>query len=395
MNIELVTDVARLAALAPAWNDLSGGSPLLSHEWMSLWWKHYGAPAEREGRAALYVLAAWEGDRLAGLAPWYLARGRSGWRRLRSMGSGEVCTDYLTILTAPGRLEPAVDGVAQFLLPERGRPARGAARWQALDFDGVDAADPAMRRFCDALAARGGLLHVCPGLSTWRIDLPATWDEYAQAFSKSRRRQLKLWQAEFDAGRMHAHVARTPDELQHGWPIFVDLHQRRRESLGEPGCFASPQFAAFHAEVASALLESGRVQLTWIERNGQPLASEYMLVGGGVAYCYQSGIEPAAFQRQPGHMAVFATIRRAIEQGLTGYDFMRGDEPYKARWHAAPRVSLRIRALPGRAIDYPRRECWKLYDGAKAWWRGASRATQPAAAPPEPILPSVPELQPV
>ena len=40
-------------------------------------------------------------------------------------------------------------------------------------------------------------------------------------------------------------TAGSRDELQEVWGLLVDLHQRRRRSLGEKGAFASQRFAAF------------------------------------------------------------------------------------------------------------------------------------------------------
>jgi CelD/BcsL family acetyltransferase involved in cellulose biosynthesis len=381
MNVELVSESSRLAALEGPWNALAANSPLLSWEWMSLWWKHYGRPAATQGRASLYVLAAWDGDSLVGVAPWYAELGRLGRRKLRFLGSGEVCTDYLTIMAAPGRDAEVVQAVADFLLPNRSRPSSGPANWHSLDFDGIDATDGAMALLGKALTDRGALLYERPGMRTWRLALPDNWETFVTSFSKTRRKQMRQWMHDIETGRIAMHVARTPADLARGWPILIDLHQRRRRSLGDPGCFASPRFGAFHAEVAAALLESGRLQLTWIERNGKPLASEYMLMGGGVAYCYQSGIEPLETELQPGHLAVMATVANAIENGCTGYDFMRGEEPYKARWHAEPRPAIRLRAWPGRTVDVVHREACKQYEAAKALVKRhrETRAAQAAA----------------
>ncbi len=64
-------------------------------------------------------------------------------------------------------------------------------------------------------------------------------------------------------------------ELEAAWPILVDLHQRRRKSLGEPGCFASNSFYDFHRDVAERLLKRGQLRLSWLTLDGMPAAAEY------------------------------------------------------------------------------------------------------------------------
>ena len=59
-----------------------------------------------------------------------------------------------------------------------------------------------------------------------------------------------------------------------GYRIVTDLHQRRRRSLGQPGCFAAPRFAGFHAEVSRRFHELGMLRLAWTEMEGRPVAAQ-------------------------------------------------------------------------------------------------------------------------
>ena len=43
-------------------------------------------------------------------------------------------------------------------------------------------------------------------------------------------------------------------------------------------------------------------------------------------------------------------IRAAIEEGHTTFDFLRGDEPYKAHWRATPRATVDYRICPDRRL---------------------------------------------
>ena len=149
--------------------------------------------------------------------------------------------------------------------------------------------------------------------------------------------------------------------------MLIDLHQRRRRSLGQRGCFASPRFAAFHREVMPAMLAQGQLQLHWLELDGRPVAAEYHLAGGGVIYAYQSGIDPARLDAEPGRLITAALLRRAIRQGFSAYDFLRGDEPYKAHFCAAPRPMLALRAVAGRPLARLRHTLWLAAANVKQW----------------------------
>jgi CelD/BcsL family acetyltransferase involved in cellulose biosynthesis len=139
---------------------------------------------------------------------------------------------------------------------------------------------------------------------------------------------------------------KTHEEFEAAWPLFIDLHQLRRQSLGEPGCFADPTFTQFHNEVAPLLLTAGRLRLSWLALDGEPVAAEYHFAGDGVTYAYQGGVDPARLDDEPGRLSNIATLRAAIAEGHAAFDFLRGDEPYKAHWRATPHATVHVRISP-------------------------------------------------
>jgi CelD/BcsL family acetyltransferase involved in cellulose biosynthesis len=136
--------------------------------------------------------------------------------------------------------------------------------------------------------------------------------------------------------------------LDQALSILVDLHQRRWQTQGKTGCFASRPFLQFHHAVTAQLLSGNALLMNWLELNGRPIAATYDLGGGGGVYAYQSGIDPESLDEQPGRLMNLASIRRAIERGDRFYDLLRGDEPYKANWRATPRSSYDAHVVPSR-----------------------------------------------
>ena len=69
VRVEIVTDLARLAALGPEWARLhaaAGGGPFSSFDWLSAWVAAY-ADADSGGRPC--IMLAWAGDALAAAMP--------------------------------------------------------------------------------------------------------------------------------------------------------------------------------------------------------------------------------------------------------------------------------------------------------------------------------------
>lgn len=338
-----------LASLASAWQALAGGVPFREPIWQLTWWKHYGETQPNRSRRRLFALAVEDGDRLVGLAPWYVEQTTLGGNVIRMLGSGAVCSDYLTIPCAVGNEQNVAATLAQHL----GETAR--TQWDRLDFEAAVVNDPLIGLLVDELVVRGADVEWRPSVNCWRLALPPTWDEYLAMLSKSHRKQLRrLVERTLDTPRAVWHTTRHGGEFDRDWTHFVDLHQRRRRALGQDGCFSDPTFAAFHEDVARQLLLQGRLRLHRLELDGRPIAAEYHLVGDKTVYAYQSGLDPCVLEEEPGRLAAIAVLRSAIAEGLTHYDLLRGDEPYKAHWRAvptptenvslaAPRLSSRLR----------------------------------------------------
>ncbi|MCH7690650.1 MAG: GNAT family N-acetyltransferase, partial [candidate division Zixibacteria bacterium] len=167
-------------------------------------------------------------------------------------------------------------------------------------------------------------------MNCWRIELPNTWEEYVASLSKSHRKQVRRVERRLlETGKAQLQTAQTLGELEQGMEILIDLHRRRRQSLGEKGCFQCPQFAGFLNEAAQRLFRQDCLQLHWMELAGRPVAAEFHLLGGRTIYAYQAGIDPDALAEEPGRIMTIAVLKKAIAEGWRSFDFLRGDESYK------------------------------------------------------------------
>jgi CelD/BcsL family acetyltransferase involved in cellulose biosynthesis len=341
----LIRTLDELQRLAPAWESLSRGVPFREPTWLLTWWRHFGERrGDRPGAAELFVVAVEADGRLLGLAPWFVEPAPWQGRVVQMLGSGVVCSDYLTVLCGEGH-EAAV---AALVAAHLHGPARD--EWDRIDFDGAATDDHALAALFAEMNRCGCEVERRPAPHCWRVALPSSWDAYLWDLSKSHRKQLRrLTKRVLDTPRAVWHTTTDVAQLADDWQVFVDLHQRRRASLGQPGCFADPQFALFHEEVAARLLLRGQLRLHRLELDGRPIAAEYHVAGEKAVFAYQSGLDPAALDEQPGHLAAIEIIRRAMREGFACYDLLRGDESYKAHWGATPIATENVTVVNARA----------------------------------------------
>jgi CelD/BcsL family acetyltransferase involved in cellulose biosynthesis len=137
--------------------------------------------------------------------------------------------------------------------------------------------------------------------------------------------------------------------------------------LGQPGCFSSEQYTAFHREVLRDLLARGQLLLFWIELDGKPLVAEYLMAAGDTVYGYQSGLDAGRLDDSPGRLGAIVSLRLAIDGGYRVFDMLRGDESYKAHFRAQPNPCLEIRAVPHLFPARVRHGIWLAGSSAKQW----------------------------
>jgi CelD/BcsL family acetyltransferase involved in cellulose biosynthesis len=361
--VRCIDNWAELDRYRNAWEALAEGSVFRSWTWLRTWWRHYGEPdARRELRVYLAFSDVAAGpESLAAVLPCYVEASWTQGRVLRLLGDGEVCSDHLGLLVKVNA-EQGAAAIATYLAE--------SDDWDLLDLAAVDSDDAITTALLDVLALNDCTTTRLLADRCWVIDLPPTWGEFLAMQSKSHRKQLRQLDARvLQSERAKWKLVTSPAEFASAWSTLVDLHQRRRISLGEPGCFASRTWAAFHWEVAQQLLAEGRLRLSLLDLDSQPIAAEYHLAGAGATYAYQGGVEPERLADEPGQLSTLCTIKQAIADGHAHFDLLRGDEPYKAHWRAVQRQALRLVAVPPRMWPKLRHKAWK---GA----RGVAHATR-------------------
>lgn len=374
-----------LAGSKVTWNELSHSVPFRTWEWCEGWWRNYGCGANGQSLADrdLFVLVAWnERAEPIGIAPWYRQTTRGGTRIVRFLGDGQVCSEYASILCRPEDEATVVAALAEWLTAADERSNEDSAnQWDRLELTPIDVDDSAVSGLLQELEHRGNRVVRDSAMSCWRVALPPTWDDYLKKCSKQLRNRLRYADRTWmQSGRVKLRTAPGDGDVDVAFDVLIDLHQRRWQSRGLPGCFSSTNFAVFHREVWKQFSADGCGLIYWLEADGKPIAVDYVLLGGGAMYSYQSGLAPDALEMQPGQLMNMVAIQQAIAGGFTAYDFLRGDEPYKAHLRAEPRPMLAAYVVPQHAGAQLRYAAWNAGRQMRGWakrglqvargWRG-------------------------
>jgi len=358
MQVSRISTTEELRQLTNTWNNMTQGVPFRTWQWLHSWWDHYGEDSD------LYVLHVRDSsNQTVGIAPLFLERTATRGCVLQFLGSGDVCSDYISLLATDGQESSVAKAVADWLASDDG--------WDLLELTGVDASDRPVNQLAERLDSHGCQVHRRAGMNCWRIELDCSWDEYLTRMSKTHRKQVRRAQRRaFESNRAVLKTVNSESEFDPGMEILIDLHTQRWQSLNEPGCFACPRFSGFLRQAARQLFDAKMLGLHWLELEGRPIAADFQLLGSDTTYAYQAGIDPDALDEEPGRVVNIATIKRAIEDGYTGFDFLRGDEPYKAHWRASPQKMVELRIAANRATSKLRHGIWAAGNTLKGWMKG-------------------------
>ena len=339
MKLKFIADFTEIESNRAEWDSVAGSFPFFRWSWMANWFRYFGTDL----RLAVLVAVDDHGKWIA-IAPWCVDSTNPLATRLRFLGSGEVCSDYLDLITDEANYPEFSRLAVDWLLENIGnRETLGPI--DVIELDGITTTRATTQYLCDVLDSSGLKSHTTELEGGWCINLPSTWQELNSNFSKSMRRKTKaaVKRTADPATEVISSKEVAFDEL---WPIFTDLHQQRRKLVGDAGCFSDPAFEQFLKSASRSLIEESKAEILVIFFEGSPLATMLCLFDNEASYSYQSGMDVDRLNLEPGYQICYTAICNAIDNGFKRFDFLRGDEPYKARWNTTRIPIYRTRFIP-------------------------------------------------
>lgn len=340
--------------LSGSWNRLLAESAsntiFLTWEWTEAWWKNYGAGQQ------LFVLSAWAGDSLEGLAPFYvdsLSRWGAKWACLKLIGDGSRDSDYLDWIVRRDHENDVTAAFVQFLASRRNR-------WDWLEFHGTPASSPSLVALMN-LAREESWRFSSESIPCATLPLPREWNHYLRSLKPRYRTKVRSTLNYFEEK-----IGATPDQcsdevaVEQWLPILFDLHTRRWRSKNEPGVFHDVAKQNFYRDVSRAALRQGWLAFHRLDWGERPLAMQYGFVYDNRFFLLQEGYDPEFAALRPGMALRGWLMRYWIEAKLAEYDFLAGAAPHKLEWGAQVKRSVRLKLAPSR------RAAWFSFGEARA-----------------------------
>ena len=320
MFTKLINGEDTFTELASDWDGLARGSitdtPFQTLAYQQAWWR-YLQPA----KATLHTISVHEENgSLVAIASFYLLNDT-----LYFNCSVEE-TDYLDMIVHTEQAEAAWTAVFNCLCSSH------FPHWDALDLSNIPEASPS-RPILQKLAQERGLSfvetiqEVCP-----TIQLADTFDAYLEGIDSKQRRELQRKLRRADAADVQLVQVSSDDDINQAVDEFLDLLQK--STLEKRDWLNDGRRALFY-DTARTAQAAGTLQLLFVEVNARKAATLFNFDYNGRIWVYNSGLDPASFSALSlGVIITAKAIQKAIENGRTTFDFLRGNEVYKYRFGA-------------------------------------------------------------
>lgn len=314
MTLEIIRDIERLRAIQGPWAELvesnSASTPFQLPSWLVTWWDHFGS-------GSLHVLAFWDGTRLASLVPCF----RHEWedrRQLTLIGSG--ISDYLDPPLSPD----ALAGLQNHLDED---PDWDVCVWQDLSSDTL------------LQKLRGAT--VIPDMPASETLLTGDFEHFWEGRSKDLRRNLRRYsQRARDMGTVDFEA--TDEARPELVNALIRLHTARWKEQGEPGMIAANRSEEFLRAAATQMAREDFFRFFAVRFREEVVAVVMAFRYKNKIYAYMSAFDPDYESLGFGRTLLYEGFRHAYAEGYDAWNFLRGDEPYKASWGAVPMERCRV-----------------------------------------------------
>ena len=287
-------------------------------EWLASWWQSFGS-----NKKLCAVVFNDHAGLTVGLALLYSEQQRFLGLRLevlRFVGAGSGDSDALDFIVTPG-CEPAC---AQAFLNWLAEESCDICALETLPQDSL------ISQYIVALSSQRARMLYSEEAVNLFLDLPATWPEYLESLEPGFRPLLTRYPRRLRS-RFRVSIRRCEQEtdLVSSLQTLFQLHQMRWTGRGEPGAFASAERRDFYLRMAHAFLERGWLEFWLLALDDEIVAAQFCFRYGKTLYLLQEGFHPAYAAEKVGYALRAHVLEQMIQSGITRYDFLGGDDPYK------------------------------------------------------------------
>ncbi len=322
LRLDVARSLAQVEAMADEWRPLGQRCSLRleyfqTFDWCANWLRHV---AVHMPGTEPYVIAVWQGDRLAAAVPLMLTRISAGPRVLSALGDPH--TQYAGMLLDP---EACASSVAAMIRTYLAQPEGCDALYVEL----LPSISP-LAAMLDPAWREAGYENQSSSLDLTQFGTPGDFLEDADP-KKRRKRLQRRQKIEKEFGQLRLRT------VWGGEPEFEALVHRcvemKKDWIAGTGRISSgfsiPGYAEFLSQLeGDAATREGAV--AFVKQAGDRIiAIEVSMICNGHLYAYIGGFDWELRKLSPGKVQMEATVCWCIDNGIRAYDLLGNVASYK------------------------------------------------------------------
>ena len=303
-----------------------------TYEFASTWWKYFG---ENQKNKELFLLVVEDGGSPIAIAPLMLKKIPYLNQTIVQFIGGDIC-DYMGLIIDGKNYEKYFSKILEHLsglrfleidlkfIPHQSKILQNA--------DSIDGKNNILRRISQVDA--------CP-----YIDLGGDWQKIINGVRKKligeiRRNEQKIR----EKGDLLFKIYNQEIEPEKLLGNYFDLHVKKWKGYsGKYSQFQYGHWRGFITALSRSIRDKGWLDISYLELNGNMIACHFGFIYNRRFYYYMPTFDPDMAPYSPAKILIMKMLKRAYNNGLKEFDFLRGKEPYKLAWTKISRPLYSIR----------------------------------------------------
>jgi hypothetical protein len=331
--VTIIDSLSEFEKLSDSWNELltkaSSNTVFLTWEWLYSWAEFY-----INKNRQLFVLAIYDRTELVGIAPCYIHHipvTVFTLRQIEFLGTPETASDYLDIIIKNGSEREVTRCLYDYLLND------AASLWDCLMLRDIPSNSLFFLYFTNLIEEKGKYAEICRGSFCPTVSLPGKNEDFILQTSSHRRqrfnRDSKILHRE---GEIEHFSSSIDEDINKALSDYFSLYEEQKG-------FSANQFHLFLKKFASRCKNGNTLQIDLYSSNGKNIAGLLHLQYQDTLSLYLMATDKNFNPRiSIGNVLVGLCIKRALSQGVSTYDFLKGIEPYKFYWANGSRSSVHV-----------------------------------------------------
>ncbi|MFH1791943.1 MAG: GNAT family N-acetyltransferase [Candidatus Omnitrophota bacterium] len=318
MNYRWIENIGDYEKIGAEWDRALFASgednPFLLSDFITTWWKHFGA------RLGLRIFAVYDGDRIVGGLP--LCSNKAG----RFEHVGAINANYTEWLSTG-------DVSCLWAVLCEALSNRGDWRLIHLARYRKDKLWPDLSVLGGAAQKDKTLFDAFPGDKTYIVDIPGNFTGYDEHLPKKLRYYVRRSIKEFSGlGKVSLNALTEASETEKAAGLFMDFSRRSFGSRGMESAFDNSAYRAYFLELTAKMLKAGFLQAHTLKVNDRVAAIHFgFSIGNNLNYVFTTyDIDLAGLN--PGHLLIYKLVEAGSLKGKKEFDMYPGRKLYKEQW---------------------------------------------------------------